>query len=170
MNFQNPVVVDHPPQELPGIELAFPEVNRPLGREMELGEFIFILRDRDFVVCRRRNRESGPSLRALVCCWDRDIDDGGRRVWPQVNPGVLVDFGHAGCNDRIASTESDKREIKVNSELHGRLSRCCWNSFAAEVLKAKEKAESWSSFLARIRQLTVFVASYKEYKEQHDRL
>lgn len=104
MNLQDPVVVDHPPQERSRVNSAFPEVDRPLGREKTFGEFIFVFRDRLFVFCRRRYGESSPSLRALVCR-DRYVDDGGRRVWPQIDPGILVNFRHDQIDDREASAE-----------------------------------------------------------------
>ena len=104
VNLQDSVVVDHPPQDRARVNIAFPEIDRPLGREKTFREFIFVFRDRLFVFCRRRNGESGSSLRTLVCR-DRDVDDGGRRVWPQIDPGILVNFRHNQSDDRKGSTE-----------------------------------------------------------------
>lgn len=97
VDFQDSVVVDHSPQERPGIELAFSKVDGSLGCEMAFCKFLVVLRYWQVIIRQRRDRESGPALRAPLG-WDRDVDDGGRGVRPQIDPGVFVDSHHGRGN------------------------------------------------------------------------
>lgn len=77
VDFQDSIVIDHPPQERPGIKLAFSKVDGSLGREMAFREFLVIFRYWQAIIRQCRNRESGPALRAPLA-WYRDVDDGRR--------------------------------------------------------------------------------------------
>ena len=69
-------------------------------------------------------------------CWDRDVDNGGRRVWPQIDAGILVYFRHGKMATEVASTVSNQKKDQGQFRAPW-WSVACWDGIWQRRLKAK---------------------------------